>query len=129
MPWDIRWRPDGDIDFAPNLDLAPIGGAELIQQRMMVRLRMMRGWIYDTTGELGSRLGVALGESVSHGLDSIPPLVLEALDPMSNEISVEDILVKPSKRDSRSMEVIIQYRLITGVQTTPSPLSLTFPLP
>lgn len=126
MPWDILWKGEtNDLEFAPNMDLSIVGGDDLIQQRMLVRLRMMRGWIYDSTGELGSNLYTQLSQSPDRALESIPALVFEALSPMSHEITVEDVLVH--QVGNTAIQVIVEYRITRGF-TTPSPLSVTFPL-
>lgn len=127
MPWDLRRNSLGDLDFSPSFDIAITGGVELIQQRIILRLQMMRGWIYDETGELGSRLFTALAETSAQAIQSIPALVLEALAPMENEIVVDDVIVQEKATDSRALEVIVDYRLTTGFSTQ-APLRVVFPL-
>ena len=123
----MRWDESGDVEFSNSLDLAITAGQNLIQQRIMVRLKMMRGWIYDRTGTLGSRLNISLSEPITEGLDDIPGLVLEALDPMSNEILVEDISVQQSDSDPKTVVVIVSYHLLNS-QPAPVTQTVTFPL-
>src|SRR5262245_19854543 len=94
MPWDLRRSQSGDIEFGPSYDFGIIAGAALIKQRIIVRLEIVRGWIYDSTGTLGSRLNISLAEPITEGIDSIPGLILEALDPMLTEIAVDDIQIE-----------------------------------
>jgi phage gp46-like protein len=99
-----------------------------VQQRILLRLQMMRGWIYDDRGDLGSRLFESMSNTVDANYDAIPPLVLEALEPMVDEIVVDDIFVTADPQDSKSLQVVIEYHLIVGGTLPQAASTVTFPL-
>lgn len=127
MPWDLNFYESRDLEFAPSMDLSIVGGDDLLEQRILVRLLMMRGWIYDPSGELGSNLFTALAQTVETGADSIPALVLEALSPISDEIVVTDVIVRQPITNSHAFEVIVEYHKTSDL-ASPSVQRVVFPL-
>ena len=115
-----------DLEFAPNMDVALSSGEDLIEQRILVRLIMMRGWIYDTTGELGSNLYSSLSETGPQAIEDIPALVLEALSPMNKEIIVNDVLVAESPNEA-SLLVTVEYSRV-GSNAAARTSRISFPL-
>lgn len=63
---------------------------------------------------MGSRLNTALAQPVTSGIDAIPGLVLEALEPMFNEISVDDIIVQESKHINM-VDCVIHYHILNTI--------------
>lgn len=128
MGWDLVWHRHKDLEFSANMDVAIIGGDELLQQRIVLRLIMMRGWIYDTTGELGSNLHTALDDQMNKDFDALPALVLQALDPISSEITVTDVIIRESPTDSRAVEAIVEYVKNSQLGAPGSTQTVVFPL-
>jgi phage gp46-like protein len=128
MPWDLKWHEFKDLEFSPSADIVIVGGDELVHQRIMVRLIMMRGWIYDSTGDLGSNLYGILSDTAERAIQDIPALVLEALAPMNDEITVMDVLVTNVNEASGSLQVIVEYRKNNLLANPSSVQRLVFPL-
>jgi hypothetical protein len=128
MPWDLRWKDSKDLEFSPSMDIALTSGEDLIEQRILLRLIMMRGWIYDTTGELGSNLWTGLAKPTVQTAQEIPALVLEALSPMEAEISIDDVTVTPTTGGSEtSLLVVVDYSPKNNLGN-PTRQRITFPL-
>lgn len=129
MPWDLRWADNKDLEFSPSLDIALTSGEDLIQQRILLRLIMMRGWIYDTSGELGSNLWQNFSQSTSRAAENIPAMVLEALSPMEKEITIQDVIITnpPNMHDEKTLMVIVEYTRNNN-QNLPSSQRVTFQL-
>lgn len=108
------------------MDIGLTTGEDLIQQRILLRLIMMRGWIYDTTGELGSNLWSSMDQPTIIAAQDIPSLVLEALAPMDREITVTNVVVTELASES-SVIVIVEYTR-TGTTNIPTVQRITFPL-
>jgi hypothetical protein len=130
IPWDIAMSRAGDLLFASNRDLDYVDGIELINQRIITRLRMLRGsWLFDEAGTLGSRLDLVLSEDMPEAEGDIDGLVREALDPIRNEIQIRDIHIIPQPLDR--IQVIVDYLWLTP-DVAPLPgelirLSVTLP--
>jgi hypothetical protein len=113
MAWDLMISNHSDLMFGPARDWQPITGEALLQQRIMLRLRMKRGsWILDDTGSLGGHLDFALQMQQPIGIEELDTLVAEALEPMSNEIAISDIEVKPSETDPHAVNLLVKYQRI-----------------
>jgi len=109
MPWDLRISQLGDLMFGPFRDWRTVSGPELLKQRMIVRLKIHRGsWLFDDTGELGSNMNLALRMNQPRALEEIPGLIEEALEPMSDEISIQDIQVILGE-DEKEVVVLISF--------------------
>jgi hypothetical protein len=131
VPWDLMITNYNDVLFGPNRDWQPVTGEALLQQRIMLRLRMMRGsWILDDTGSLGGNLHFALQMQQPIGIEELDTLVAEALQPMDDEIVVSDIEVKPSETDVHAVDLLIKYQRILPPesQVTSAPNIIQVPL-
>jgi hypothetical protein len=115
----------GDLAVAPNKDLDRKTGADLVEQRIRVRLKIVQGsWLLDPTGgSLGSRLVDALRLPMFRAETEIPLIVQEALEPM-DDISVTNVVATPNKDDSSSVDLTIYYSILDDSgQTTEEQLT------
>jgi len=92
MAWDFGISEHGDLIFTGHRDLAGKSGTDLLEQRMILRLKLHRGeWIFDDDETLGSNLYRLIGMSAADIHGAIEPYVREALRPMDNEIQVVSV--------------------------------------
>jgi phage gp46-like protein len=118
VPWDLRISNFSDLIFGPSRDWQPITGEELLKQRIILRLRMQRGsWILDDSGDLGSNLHFTLRMQQPVALEELDTLVTEALEPMSDEITVLDIEVKPSEVDINAIDLLVTFQRVLPSET------------
>lgn len=95
----------GDWVFAANADFQGVSGLDVVQQRILTRLRMVRGWELDpTNGTLGSRLTADLRLPRGRAVRELPLAVREALAPM-DDISVQDVVVTQESRNSIRLHI------------------------
>jgi hypothetical protein len=110
MPFDLAISQYGDLIFAGNRDLEYVDGDQLVNQRIINRLRIKRGsWIFNRDSSLGSDLDTVLGKSFEHQLDDIPNIVAVALEPMDEEIEIKNIDITTSVH---GVTIIVQYSRI-----------------
>jgi phage gp46-like protein len=131
VPWDLQISNFSDIVFGPSRDWQPITGEDLLKQRIMLRLRMQRGsWILDDTHDLGSNLHLSLRMQQPIALEELDTLVAEALEPMSDEITISDIEVKPSETDERAVDLLVKFRRVLPpeAQVAISPSQILLPV-
>ena len=98
MSWDLALSPYQDLIFSANRDLQYVDGVALVNQRIITRLQIIRGtWLFDDSATLGSRLDLVLAEDQVQGPPNIEGLVREALEPIRDEIEIEniDVSLKP----------------------------------
>jgi phage gp46-like protein len=133
MAWDLQISNLNDLLYGPNRDFQTVIGDALIQQRIMLRLKMQRGsWILDETKDLGSNLNFALRMGQPAALEELDTLVAEALEPMLDEIQIAEIEVKPNELDVRAIDLLIRYRKIVpteGAEAAVEPSILEFTIP
>src|SRR5580765_563103 len=111
--WDISIAGNGDLVMAASRDLGGVSGTDLLDQRISLRLRIHRGtWFFDKNGTLGSNLYRILGAAPQAALE-IDAYVREALRPMNDEISVEDIFAEYDD-DLKSIVIQVSYMQISG---------------
>ena len=120
--------------FSPNYDWMTTTGYDLLAQRIMLRLRMRRGsWIFDESKTLGGNLDMALRMTMPNALEELDTLVLEALEPIADEITLIETQVKPSDSDSRAVELVITYERTLPPEQSNTPIlenqSLVLTLP
>lgn len=130
MSWDLAISEHGDFIFNANRDLAGVSGTDLIEQRMKIRMRLMRGsWTYDEAGTLGSNLRSLVGMAPDRAATVAPALVREALRPM-DEIVVDDVRVDTTSRD---ITLVVSYHLLQlpdeAIMTDIEERQLSFTLP
>lgn len=110
--------PAGDLIFSPSRDVMGISGTDLIEQRMMIRLRIPRGsWTYDDDDSFGSQLHRLMGASATAGIAQIDAYVREALRDMTDiEITDVNISVNPI---TQAVTLLIDYNVLdeTGQET------------
>jgi phage baseplate assembly protein W len=120
--YDLVISEHGDLVMAGNRDLAGVSGIDLLEQRMRIRLMLHRGsWAFDPDDTLGSALYTLMGMPPDSAGGSIDPLVRQALKPMENEISVDEVWIAYEQSDgaftqeapavSRSILVIVVYHV------------------
>jgi phage gp46-like protein len=136
MPWDLKISRLNDLLFSPSRDWQTVVGADLLEQRIMLRLKMRRGsWIFDDTKQLGSNLHFAAAMTQPQALEEIEALVLEALEPINEEITVLAVEARSSATDESAIEVVVEYQRILspGQMNTPMLenqfLTVTLPMP
>lgn len=109
MAWDLAVSENGDFVFAAHRDLAGVSGTDLIEQRIRLRLRIVRGsWVFDTDKTLGSYLHQLVGMNPVKASGLAPAYVREALRTMT-EISVDDVLLSYTDRD---LTLEIRYHVL-----------------
>src|SRR5262245_14831363 len=107
MSYDLVVSEHGDLIMSSNRDLAGGSGADLIEQRIKIRLRMHRGsWFYDLNDTLGSMLYQIIGNHPESSLQ-VDSRVREALQPM-DEISIEEINWRYDE-DGKSLIILLTY--------------------
>lgn len=115
MAYDLALSENGDLIFSGNRDLQGASGTALIEQRMRLRLRMMRGqWQFDLDGRLGSRLYTLSGKSPEDAAAQAQMFVREALREMT-EIEVDDVIVEVA---GRGLEIHVQYHLANDEESS-----------
>jgi hypothetical protein len=118
LSWDIALSPAGDLIFSPSLDVMGISGTDLIEQRMMIRLRVQRGsWTYDEDDSFGSNLYQVMGQNSLTATAQIDSYVREALRDMTDiEITAVNISVDPI---TQAVTLLIDYNVLdeTGQAT------------
>lgn len=105
--FDLAISDHGDLIVAGNRDLEGISGTNLLDQRIVIRLKIQRGsWYYDTDGTIGSFLFRVLGSDPNAALE-VDTYVREALRAMP-EISVEE--VQPVwNEDTKALTITVAY--------------------
>lgn len=118
MSWDISQDlQTGDLVWDAKRDMLGAEGLGLIQQRIHRRLVIGRGeFIYDRSGQLGSRLRSLLNMGVPAASGGLAMLIREALTPMT-DIIVTGVDVYTFDdgsgvvHDPRNITARIQYQL------------------
>lgn len=109
--WDLAIASNGDLIISGSRDLAGKSGTDLLEQRMILRLKLHRGeWTYDDSDSLGSQLFRLIGENPIKAQAMAPAYVREALREMANEISVDDVEVTYDQ--ARSITLLISYTVL-----------------
>lgn len=108
MAWDIGISEHGDIVMTGHRDIGGKSGIDLIEQRMLLRLRITRGsWVFDDNDTLGSNLSHLSGLAPEKAAAIAPAYVQEALRTM-DEIIVEDIHITTTPQ---SIGLMISYHI------------------
>jgi hypothetical protein len=108
MSFDLAISEHGDLVLSGNRDLSGISGEDLLNQRIMLRLRLHRGtWFYDEQGTLGSNLHKVMINSADKDLQ-IEGRVQEALAEMADEIDIIQVDSK-YREDEKSVFVSLVY--------------------
>lgn len=125
--FDLAISEFGDLMISGHGDLLGKSGVDLIEQRMLIRLRVQRGaWLYDTDKTFGSNLHRLVGTSTADASTAAIAYVREALRPMENEISVENVEVLIG--DDHSVSLSVNYRTLnvnTNVLSDPRNLVIS----
>lgn len=103
----------GDWLFTGSRDIQGVAGDQVVQQRIITRLKIIRGsWPLDpTNGLLGSRLSDALHLPRQRAFNEIQLWVEEALSPM-RDVSLIEVFADEVAADSRAMKVTIKYQIL-----------------
>lgn len=110
MSFDLALSEEGDLLISGHGDLLGKSGQDLIEQRMLIRLRVQRGaWIYDDNKDFGSNLDRLVGSSTADAGTAAIAFVREALRPM-DEISVDGVDVDVD--EAGSVTLMVNYRTI-----------------
>lgn len=121
MPYDFAIdTKTGDWLFSANRDIQGVEGDQVIQNRIINRLRIERGtWPLDPTdGALGSRLRSLTRVSRARALKEARLYVEEALAPMSDDISVTDVVVE--EQGVSAIKLTISYDIIRSEDFVPA---------
>lgn len=114
MAFDLALSEHNDLIFAANRDLLGVGGVELVEQRVKLRIKMERGsWVYDTNQDLGSNVHRALGKVYDLAASEIPTWVRQALEPME-DIQVHEVQLRQPSGDSQLAEIVVSYAILTA---------------
>lgn len=109
--WDLAISPHGDLIFSAGRDWLFVDGEQLMNQRIVNRLRIKRGsWIFNRDSSLGSDLDSVVGRSMEQQLENIPHLISDALDPIRDEIELHDVAVTTDELGG--VVAILSYSLI-----------------
>jgi hypothetical protein len=119
--FDLAIAGNGDLIMAGNSDLAGISGTDLLEQRMRLRLVLHRGtWAYDRDGTLGSSLYRLIGMAPDDANAAVEPYVREALRPMSDEITVDQVWhsneIPVEGATPRGITIVVVYRIIPSAE-------------
>lgn len=110
MSWDLGISENGDLVLAGNRDLSGKSGTDLLEQRMIIRLKLPQGeWVYDESGQMGSTLRQLYGMAPERASLLAPALVRQALRAMNDEITVDDVNVFS---DDQAIQMLILYRVL-----------------
>lgn len=125
MPWDIQQEGEtGDVVFTPTHDLAGISSEGLLKQRVIMRCRVRRGtWLYDLDGNFGSNLLQVTRSPSRSQIDATRAAVIEALEPMSDEIKIHSVDVV--KKDESAIQVTVNFSAISTDPDVPTVESLS----
>lgn len=114
MAFDLALSEHNDLIFAANRDLLGVGGVELVEQRIKLRIKMERGsWVYDINQDLGSNVHRALGKVYDLAASEIPTWVRQALEPME-DIQVHEVQMRQPVDNSQLAEIVISYEILTA---------------
>lgn len=115
MSWDLAITQDGDLLMDGNGALQGKSGTGLIEQRMMLRLKLHRGsWMYDLEDTLGSQLYTLVGKPPASVSSMALAYVREALRSMT-EISVDNVHIQPGVR---SISILVDYHVVDDTDTS-----------
>src|SRR5262245_49402333 len=119
MPHDLAISDHNDLIFSANRDLAMVFGTDLIEQRIRLRLKIIRGqWIYDETKTLGSELRQILHEARQKDGAKVEALVRAALVPIKDvHIGAIDIFQGESERE---LMVRVNYSTVPSTGLPPT---------
>lgn len=108
MAGDLVFSP-GDLIFSPSADVQGISGVDLIEQRMVMRMKLHRGsWTYDADGSFGSQLYKLMGSNPKSGAAQASAYVREALREIP-EIDIDDVSIS---FQGSSLVLIINYHVL-----------------
>lgn len=114
MAFDLAISEHNDLIFAANRDLLGVGGVELVEQRIKLRIKMERGsWVYDINQDLGSNVHRALGKVYDLAASEIPTWVRQALEPME-DIQVQEVQMRQPVDNSQLAEIVVSYEILTA---------------
>lgn len=109
--FDLAIAPNGDLIISGSRDLAGKSGTDLLEQRMILRLKLHRGeWTYDDDDSLGSQLFRLIGENPTKAQAMAPAYVREALRDLDNEISIDDVQITYDQ--ARSITLLLTYTVL-----------------
>lgn len=127
MPHDLAISEHNDLIFAANNDLAMVFGTDLIEQRIRLRLKMIRGqWIYDEKKTLGSDLRSILHSP--HAPLKTEAIVRAALADMKDiKIGNVDVLLSGEDGESgRQIVIRVNYVQVPSPGVIPGTQATTF---
>lgn len=103
----------GDLVTTPSNDFMLVSGAQLIEQRMRIRLKIPLGtWALDPTGgTLGSTVLTVTRMSNVQAAQQLPLLVKESLAPM-NDIRIDDVNAWVDEADPRVVNFSVTYSVV-----------------
>ena len=110
MAWDIQLESvTSDLVFSSASDIAGVSGEEIFRQRISIRCKIPRGtYLYDETGTLGSNLHLVPRSPSLAQMQEARAAVIEALSPMSDEITVIDVTAEKTEENTLQVNVNFQ---------------------
>lgn len=108
MSWDLGISAAGDLVFSPSSDLQGISGTDLVQQRMLMRLKLRRGsWTYDDSESFGSQLWRLMSANPVAAAGQAEAYVREALRDM-DDVVIDAISVN---KELRTLTIRVDYHV------------------
>lgn len=108
MSFDLAISEAGDLTFSPAADLSGISGTDLVEQRMLIRLKLVRGsWTYDDSNSLGSQLHKVMSVNPLAAPAQAEAYVREALRDMT-DIEIDGVA---ARQDGRVLTLLIDYHM------------------
>jgi hypothetical protein len=109
VAWDIELEAEtSDLVFSPARDIAGVSGEQILRQRISIRCKIPRAtYMYDVDGNLGSTLHLVPRISTPAQLEAAQGAVMEALEPMSDEINI--ISVDTVKTEDNTLQVSVNF--------------------
>jgi hypothetical protein len=110
LPYDLALSEHNDLIFAANGDLQGVVGPEHVEQRIRLRIKMVRGsWVYDLNGDLGSNVHGSLGKMYERAATEIPMFVRQALETME-DVVIQDVQL--SQPGEGIAEIMVAYQIV-----------------
>jgi hypothetical protein len=128
MPVDLEMSNLGDLVFGPSRDLKVVQKADLMTQRIMVRLKLPKGsFIFSAT--MGSDINALLrSTNTAEGQARAVSIVTQALRPM-DDLRITSISVKQDPLNPKSIMVFIEGSAILSRSGQAKPTSFQAEIP
>jgi len=110
MAFDLAISENFDLVITGARDLAGVSGDELIAQRIVIRLRVIRGsWVLDDSNSLGSNINEVMSRSMADAEVKLPTLIRQALTDI-DEVEIVNVEIIPVSTKQVLATIFFQYR-------------------